>query len=556
MASDTGTANPEPPPGRGPDDADGARPPAARGAAAHESASRAGGKRRGSWFPGSRLSGLIVGLNLLGLAILIIGALILNGSRQSLLRGRLESLTLQGQLIANVIDQTATVGEPEPALAPDTASSVLQTLFIPRSQRARLFDARGRLLADSYVVADRVEAHALPPPREPGASGIRERQGPPPAQFAAAAATALRRELAGAMSGVVVGDLTRFDEDGRKVVSVSIPIRRVRAVVGVLTLESGAVEQDVVAERWALIPFILVAIGVTLLSSLLLTQLVAVPVLRLARAADRVRLSRSRAIALPDLAGRDDELGDLTRSLEAMTGALSNRMEAIERFAADVAHELRNPMTSIRSAVETLSLVKTETQRGRLADILQQDVGRMERLITDISNASRLDAELARDTLTPLDAVRLIGDICRLYQATLKAGQPGVTFIAPPPGRAIHVSGLEGPLSQVIRNLIDNARSFSQPGGEVRVALAADRGEVRISVEDDGPGMPPDNLETVFERFYTYRPKGAAFGGNSGLGLAIARQIIETHSGSIWAENRQVEGQVVGARFVITLPRA
>ena len=518
--------------------------------------SRPNRQRRGGWFPGSRLSGLIVALNLLGLAILIIGALILNGSRQSLLRGRLDSLTLQGQLIANVIDQTATVGEPEPALAPDTANSVLHTMFIPRSQRARLFDTRGRVLADSYVVADRVEAHALPPPREPGDSGIRERQGPPPAQFAAAAASALHRELAGAMSGVVVGDLTRFDEDGRKVVSVSIPIRRVRAVVGVLTLESGAVEQDVVAERWALIPFILVAIGVTLLSSLLLTQLVAVPVLRLARAADRVRLSRSRAIALPDLARRDDELGDLTRSLEAMTGALSQRMEAIERFAADVAHELRNPMTSIRSAVETLGIVKTDAQRDRLTGILQQDIGRMERLITDISNASRLDAELARDTLTPLDAARLIGDICRLYQATLKAGQPRVTFVAPQPGRAIHVSGLEGPLSQVIRNVIDNARSFSQPGGEVRVALAADRGEVRISVEDDGPGMPPDNLETVFERFYTSRPKGAAFGGNSGLGLAIARQIIETHSGSIWAENREVDGQVVGARFVVALPRA
>ena len=551
MASDTVTANPERPPRRGQSDADGARRSAARGLGA-----RATVKRRGAWFPGSRLSGLIVGLNLLGLAILIIGALILNGSRQGLLKGRLDSLTLQGQIIANVIDQTATVGDPAPALSPDIAGSVLKSLFIPRSQRARLFDAHGRLLADSYVVANRVDVSPLPPPRAPGDIGVRQRVGPPPIRFADEARAALHRELVGALSGVVVGDLARFDENGRKVVSVSIPIRRVRAVLGVLTLESGSVEQDVVAQRWALIPFILVAIGVTLLSSLLLTQLVAVPVLRLARAADRVRLSRSRAIALPDLAGRDDELGDLTRSLEAMTSALTERMDAIDRFAADVAHELRNPMTSIRSAVETLGLVKTDAQRERLTGILQNDIGRMERLITDISNASRLDAELSRDAPTPLDAVRLTADICKLYQATIKPGQPRVVFIAPPAGRTVHINGREGPLSQVFRNLIDNARSFSSPDGEVRVILTAQRDEVRVEVDDDGPGMPSDNLETVFERFYTSRPKGAAFGGNSGLGLAIARQIIETHSGSIWAENREEDGRVVGARFVVALPRS
>jgi len=550
MASGTGTASPDPRPGRGADETGDSRRPAGRVAFA-----RLAGRRRGGWFPGSRLSGLIVGLNLLGLAILIIGALILNGSRQNLMRARLESLTLQGQLIANVIDQTSTVGEPAPALAPATAASVLKTLFIPKAQRARLFDAHGRVLADSFTVSNRVDTRPLPPALAPGDTGVRERVGPPPALFAREARDALGREMAGAMSGVVVGDLSRFDEDGRKVVSVSIPIRRVRAVLGVLTLESGAVEQDVAAQRWALIPFILVAIGVTLLSSLLLTQLVAVPVLRLARAADRVRLSRARAIALPDLSERDDELGDLTRSLEAMTRALSERMEAIDRFAADVAHELRNPLTSIRSAVDTLDLVKAEAQRERLTGILRQDIGRMERLITDISNASRLDAELARDAPSPLDPARLISDICALYQATIKPGQPRVTFLAPPPGRTAHILGREGPLSQVFRNLIDNARSFSPPDGEVRVTLVLGAREARVTVDDDGPGIPPENLETVFQRFYTSRPKGTAFGGNSGLGLAISRQIVETHSGAIWAENREDNGKVAGARFVVTLPR-
>jgi two-component system sensor histidine kinase ChvG len=281
-----------------------------------------------------------------------------------------------------------------------------------------------------------------------------------------------------------------------------------------------------------------------------------VPVLRLARAADRVRLSRARAIALPDLAGRDDELGDLARSLEAMTQALSERMGAIERFAADVAHELRNPMTSIRSAVETLDIVKADAPRQRLLGILQQDVNRLDRLITDISNASRLDAEMARDSPAMLDLGRLLADICGFYEATVKPGERHVRFLQPPAGEPLRVMGREGPLSQVFRNLIDNARSFSPIDGEVRVSVGRDRDEIRVFVDDDGPGVPPENMETIFERFYTSRPKGAAFGGNSGLGLAIARQIVETHGGKIWAENRGAPDRVEGARIVVALPPA
>jgi two-component system sensor histidine kinase ChvG len=295
---------------------------------------------------------------------------------------------------------------------------------------------------------------------------------------------------------------------------------------------------------------------VALISSLLLTQLIAVPVLRLARAADRVRLSRARAIALPDLAGRDDELGDLARSLEAMTQALSERMGAIERFAADVAHELRNPMTSIRSAVETLEIVKADAPRQRLLGILQQDVNRLDRLITDISNASRLDAELARDAPAVLDLGRLLADISGFYEATVRPGETHVRFLEPGGPERMKVMGREGPLSQVFRNLIDNARSFSSPDGEVRISIQQGRDEVRVFVDDDGPGIPAENMETIFERFYTSRPKGAAFGGNSGLGLAIARQIVETHGGRIWATNRGEPGRVAGARFVVSLPRA
>ncbi len=357
------------------------------------------------------------------------------------------------------------------------------------------------------------------------------------------------------MRGNTVAGLRRA-ENGERVVSVSIPVQRVQAVLGVLTLEAGDVDAIVAAQRRALTPFILVAVGVTLVSSLLLTRLVARPVMRLARAADSVRLSNARAISLPDVARRDDELGDLTRALEAMTHAQSERMDAIERFAADVAHEIRNPLTSIRSAVETLDLVKDPTSRDRLLAILKQDVSRLDRLITDISNASRLDAELSRDIPRALDLGRLLSELTAIYRDARTDGA-AVEYLGPELGEPVRVQGREGPLSQVFRNLIDNARSFSPPESTVRVSLRRAGRQVTVTVEDEGPGIPADNLETVFERFYTARPKGAAFGGHSGLGLSIARQIVEAHDGRIWAENlTDAAGQVAGARFSVTLPGA
>jgi two-component system sensor histidine kinase ChvG len=529
----------------------------ARGRPAPDTPAANARARKGGWALGSRLGRTIVFLNLLGLAIIIGGALILNEMRQGLVIARAESLAVEGQLIANAIDQSATVGEPAPMLEANVARAVLQSLNIPPMERARLYDPQGRLLADSFQVADRVDRRPLPPARRRGRTTFSYKGVlfPPPASRAKEARLALAREVAGALSGEPVRDV-RIDQEGGRVVSVSVPIKRVRAVLGVLTLEAGDVDSIVAHEREALIPFILIAVGVALLSSLFLTQFIAVPVLRLARAADRVRLSRARAIALPDLADRDDELGDLTRSLEAMTATLADRMVAIERFAADVSHELRNPMTSIRSAVETLDLVKTDAQRARLTAILHHDVGRLDRLITDISNASRLDAELSRNAPTPMDLARLLSDISDFYTATSKPTDPRVTFIGPPTPEPMMVVGREGPLGQVFRNLVDNARSFSPPGGAVRVFVTRGRGEILARVEDDGPGLPPDNLETVFERFYTSRPKGAAFGGNSGLGLAIARQIIETHGGRIWAENRHDGERVIGASFRVALPTA
>jgi two-component system sensor histidine kinase ChvG len=519
--------------------------------------------RRLSLLPGSRLGRLIVVLNLAGLIILIVGALVLNELGRGLINAKIDSLTTQGEFIANVIEQTATRGDPQPTLDAERARDTLQYLFIPNSQRARVTDQTGAVIADSYVISDHIQGQPLPPVRKPGEFRMNwtlpwARQ-VTPASMAAANAE-LKDEVSRAMKGAQVAELRR-SQSGDRVVSVSIPIQNVQAVLGVLTLESGDVDEIVTAQRWALLPFILIAIAVSLLSSILLSQFIAQPVLRLANAADRVTASRARAISLPDIGERDDELGDLARSLETMTSALSERMDAIEGFAADVAHEIRNPLTSIRSAVETLELVSDPVAKERLTNILKHDVGRLDRLITDISNASRLDAELSREAPRPLDLGRLLAEIVDLYEQSAKAGEPPVLFSQVESGEPCRVSGREGPLSQVFRNLIDNARSFSYSADRaptaVRVAVAHQGRQVVVIVDDEGPGIPAENLETVFERFYTARPKGAAFGGHSGLGLSIARQIIEAHGGQIRAENRtDAAGAIAGARFTVALPEA
>ena len=494
--------------------------------------------------------------------MLIVGALVLNELRRGLIDAKRDSLVTQAAVIVNVLEQAATRGEPEPALDPDRARDTLQLLFIPKSERARVFDGQGNLVTDSYVLGDRVDWRPLPPVRRPGDVQIRlpSLGRDARAEIQAQARADLKAEVDRALKGVPAFTLRRA-QNGERVVSVSVPIQNVQAVLGVLTLESGDLDQIVAAQRWALAPFILIAIAVTILSSLLLSRLVAEPVLRLARAADRVTLARARDISLPDIARRDDELGDLTRSLEAMTRALSERMDAIERFAADVAHEIRNPLTSIRSAVETLDLVSDPAARDRLTGILKHDVGRLERLITDISNASRVDAELSREDPVRLDLGRLLADIAAFDAETAAPAAVPVRFTSPGGLDAVTVLGREGPLSQVFRNLIDNARSFSSLSEaatpEVRLGVQRTGRQAIATVDDDGPGLPPENLETVFDRFYTARPRGAVFGGHSGLGLSIARQIVEAHGGEIRAENRtDDQSRILGARFVVTLPAA
>lgn len=512
-------------------------------------------------FTGSRLGRLILFLNMLGLLILVGGSLVLNELRRGLLETRIESLTAQAELIADVVAAIATRGEPVPGLMFRDAYLAMRDQYIPQGQRARLFDETGALVTDSYLVSVAVDEEPIPPARATKA--------PPPSAKAKAREEGSRREARAALAREVRTVLrtgenvsaVRLSETGRRVISVSVPVKRVRAVLGVLTIEAGDVDAIVAAQRMALLPFVLVAFAVTLLSSVLLHMFVVRPILRLSAAADQVRQARARAISLPDLEEREDEIGDLAKSLESMTETLSDRMDAIESFAADVAHEIKNPLTSVRSAVETLELVKDASQRTRLINLLKQDVGRLDRLITDISNASRLDAELARDAPRPVDLARLLGEITSVYEQDRSGDGARLTLAIPANAKDLKVAGRETPLGQVVRNLVDNARSFSPPGGEVRIHLERELGDTGpmavIRVEDDGPGIPTENLESVFERFYTSRPKGTSFGGNSGLGLSIARQIVEAHGGEIRAENREgPKGERLGARFVVRLPEA
>jgi two-component system sensor histidine kinase ChvG len=515
---------------------------------------------------GSRLGRLILGLNLLGLAILVIGALVLNEFSRGLVQARVDSLSTQADLISYVIVQAATEGDPTPAMNGEEAREILELLAIPRTERARLYDAQGKLIADTDVIADKVIERPLPPAAPRGAHIVWPwSQARREAAREARAHAAEQAEVKHALAGYHVAHV-RMAESGGRVVSVSIPIQRVRAVLGVLTIEAGDVDKIVAQQRLALIPFILIALAAVLASSILLNGLVAEPVRRLARAADSVRLSRARAISLPDIAERQDEVGDLARSLDAMTSTLTSRMDAIERFAADVSHEIKNPLTSMRSALETMALLPPGPGRERMAEVLQADVKRIDRLITDIANASRLDAELSRDNPRPLDLARFLSDVAGPYARQAGGEGIGVRLSAPEAAGPFLVAAREGPLGQVFRNLIDNARSFSPAGGEVRLNLRRSqrlqRVFVAVDVDDDGPGVPEENLEGVFSRFYTNRPKGmgpggSAFGGHSGLGLSIVRQIVEAHGGQVFAANRKgPDGAVAGARFTVELPAA
>jgi two-component system sensor histidine kinase ChvG len=336
-----------------------------------------------------------------------------------------------------------------------------------------------------------------------------------------------------------------------------VPIQRFRTVRGALLLQTqgGDIEQIVEAERFAIMKVALIAACVMVVLSLLLAGTIAGPVRRLADAAEHVRRRIQSRVEIPDFTRRRDEIGHLSGTLRAMTDALYSRIEAIESFAADVAHELKNPLTSLRSAVETIPLARNDDARKRLLAVIEHDVRRLDRLISDISDASRLDAELQRQDVAPVDLRKLLTTVASVANEIHRENDVTVTLTFD--GTSFVVPGHDSRLGQVFNNLIDNARSFSPRGGQVRVACRRLRDAVQVVIDDDGPGIRPDALEKIFERFYTDRPH-QGFGQNSGLGLSISKQIVEAHGGELWAENRLGtdgdEPAVLGARFTVKLP--
>ncbi|HVV34856.1 MAG TPA: ATP-binding protein [Vitreimonas sp.] len=523
-------------------------------------------------FARSRITRIIFIWNFVGLAVLIVGVLLLSEMRAGLTDAEYRNLRTQGELITNLLIETGTVqGDPDPYINGDAVRDVMQRLLPPIAEggkpgqagpRIIVAGSDGRPIADSDVIYDRLEERALPPPGQNTDFAANLQKTMRNIEYVRLtpwhATTSLAEERQRAMHGEIAGG-ERLDENGDRVVSVTLPIRRVQAVLGTVTLESADVERILVAERASMIPFMIGAAVAIFLSSLLLALFIATPLRRLAWAADRLRLTGATRLHLPE-ARRKDEIGALAHSLEAMTGALADRIDANERFAADVSHEIKNPLASIRSAVDSARAVSDEDRRGKLLGIVAQDVKRLDRLITDISRATRIEAETARADLDQVDLGAMLFELARAYPAAEdEPHHVEVIFAGPKPAGAV-VLGQAGALGQVFRNLIDNARSFSPDGGRVSVAVEVLRGKegpfVRASVEDQGPGIPPENLETIFRRFYTQRPKGAAFGGNSGLGLSIARQIVGAHNGRIYAQNAERDGAISGARLVVELPVA
>lgn len=518
----------------------------------------------------SRLTQLILAANLIGLAILVVGSLAMNRFEDGLIRGKVDNLNSLAATITTVLGDRATGYGQASKLDVDNAKQVLRGINVPTGWRVRLHDRGGQVVADTEQLDDRITVSPLDPIRteestavplgEPSNDTWRSKvlNAAQKLPWRQARRDRLRRDLKADVRTALLGTSVtgaRYDSDDTLIVMATQPVTRVQQVLGTITVESRDVSDIVNAERRALAPIISLAVVAALLSSFALILFITLPMRKLARAAERVARNPQDYETIPDLSYRRDEIGDLSVVLRDMTRGLFTRVDDIANFAADVAHEIKNPLTSLRSASETLRVARSEADRAKLIDIIAQDVARMNRLITDISNASKVDANLARDTAQILDAVEIVANITLFYQQT-KSGPGAEVVDRSPASDPIFIRAFETPFAQVLRNLIDNALTFSAPDGLVEISAMADEHWVTFTVKDYGPGIPPGNLDTVFERFYTQRPEGAQFGSHSGLGLSICRQIVTAHKGRIWADNwLDADGTIGGARFSVEVPR-
>jgi len=537
-------------------------------------------RRRSQGRRHSPLTRRILLLNIVPVALLALGAVYLSDYEDELIDTELASLLVQGEMVAAGIGEVAVVGGETTVnrLDADAARQLLTRLVRPTGVRARLFSETGELLGDSALLneAGRIHVTPLPPPEMP-------RDAPPPRRLGEEIGDWITRqfshtthyppyveravptvrdfpEAASALRGFNASTV-RVMPDGRLLLSAAVPVLRYKQVLGALivTRDNRAIAASLREVRYDMLTIAVAALGITVLLSLYLAGTITQPIVRLARAADDVRLARESRPEIPDLGKRGDEIGDLNDSLRSMTDALWQRLNAIESFAADVAHELKNPLTSLRSAIEVAARPDLEpTRREKLMGIVLNDINRLNRLISDISDASRLDAELMRGEVKPVDVKGLLDDMVHHYamSAATKAGVGVELRISANPPFAAH--GHDGRYGQVVRNVIDNALSFSPRGSKLVIELTREprNGPFVLTIDDEGPGIPEGNLESIFQRFYSERPP-EHFGQNSGLGLSICRQIMETYGGSITASNRRsTDNRVLGARFTLRIPSA
>lgn len=523
----------------------------------------------------SPLTWRILTVNMIALAIPVLGLLYLGPYKEHLIKQEMEALKTHGEIFSGALGEGAVSvldnGQYVLNLVP--ARHILRRLSQPTNVRARLFAPDGGLVADSRMLSglgDAVRIENLPEPDSLGdevlnpvldmmgaVESILAEEEHPRYKDNDTATVLDYPEAKSALTGEITG-YVREDDRGRLVLSVALPVQRYYRIFGSLMLstQGDKIETAMREVRLNVLLIFGMALVVTILLSIYLANAITRPLHKLADAAERVKHSVGRDDEhIPDFTHRGDELGELSGALREMTEALRKRLTAIERFAADVSHEIKNPLTSLRSAVETVARVKDPEQQKKLMHIIQEDVLRMDRLISDISDASRLDAELSRAQTKEIDLSGLLGAISDMHNATaIERGNPLVEISGLDAG-PFPIEGSEGRLAQVYRNLIGNAVSFSPPAGVIRIALSQEGGLVKIIVEDQGSGIPENKLEAIFDRFYSERPTSEEFGQHSGLGLSISKQIIEAHGGTITAQNRTMDdGEVVGARFVVTLP--
>ncbi|MBC8338837.1 MAG: stimulus-sensing domain-containing protein [Alphaproteobacteria bacterium] len=530
----------------------------------------------------SPLTRRILAINVLALGLLVGGLLFLGEYRQILINTEIESLGVQAEMFATALGEGAiAAGSPSnQQLVSEIANRIVRRLVETTGTRARLFRKNGTLVADSLRLigpGGMVQIEELPPPGD--GEGVlhatldvydrvmrhltrqqilplyRERNRQHARDYV---------EVVNALSGNNSAMMRSAGGD-QLILSVAVPVQRYKHVLGalMLTRNSHGIDKAMLDLRIAILEIFAAVLAITVLLSVYLSGTIARPIRRLADAAERVRHDHGRKETIPDFAGRNDEIGDLAVSFSEMTKALHQRMDAIESFAADVAHEIKNPLTSLRSAVETTARLKDPDQQRKLMTIIQEDVVRLDRLISDISDASRLDAELSRAETEPVDIGAMLETLADIHVSTAGAATEGApdlileTEATPDNAETapLMVNGLEIRLAQVFRNLIANAVSFSPENGTIRLAAGRDNGWIVVTIDDNGPGLPEGKEDAIFERFYTQRRETEKFGTHSGLGLSISRQIVEAHDGQLLAANRTGEDEtVVGARFTVRLP--